>query len=278
LVPSFLDHLISIRILIQTDNNRMTSTEGVPRCPFKVKSLFVFQAENEAEMDLTVGDLITVVKIEDEGWWEGTKSNGNRGLFPSNYVEIIDEKDLKKPPPKPAGLKLNINTSAAQSAQIAPKPTPSPRASPRAAAGGPGGAQSKFTPVVSSHNDNTAIANYGRAAAMTTYKPKHATGNLGLGEAKDQTNGTIYKAQSSVAGQAVRSGKSTTKFGPWAYNMAIITAYCDVLFGILAIIWRLVDSKNHTATVGYVGGYTLAVGVVSGLGEWHIIQLQLSPD
>lgn len=36
------------------------------------------------------GDLITILAQEDEGWWEG-ELNGKKGVFPSNFVEIIEE-------------------------------------------------------------------------------------------------------------------------------------------------------------------------------------------
>jgi hypothetical protein len=45
-----------------------------PAVPFKVKVLYDFKAENEAEMSISTGDIITVVATDDEGWWEGENS------------------------------------------------------------------------------------------------------------------------------------------------------------------------------------------------------------
>ena len=45
-------------------------------------------AEGEDEVTFDPDDIIEDVEEVDEGWWMGTV-NGKRGLFPSNYVELI---------------------------------------------------------------------------------------------------------------------------------------------------------------------------------------------
>jgi len=37
---------------------------------------------------MQAGDIITIINKENEGWWEGT-NKGKKGLFPSNYVEMV---------------------------------------------------------------------------------------------------------------------------------------------------------------------------------------------
>lgn len=49
-----------------------------------------YQAAGEDEVTFDPGDILEDVEMVDEGWWIGTV-NGSRGLFPSNYVEIIEE-------------------------------------------------------------------------------------------------------------------------------------------------------------------------------------------
>eukprot|EP00058_Branchiostoma_floridae_P004305 XP_002589793.1 hypothetical protein BRAFLDRAFT_125895 [Branchiostoma floridae] len=44
------------------------------------------------ELRLEVGDVIEILKQEEEGWWEGSL-NGKSGVFPSNFVEVIKEED-----------------------------------------------------------------------------------------------------------------------------------------------------------------------------------------
>ena len=46
------------------------------------------------ELKLKVGDIVKNISIQDwegdwEGYWEG-EVNGKRGIFPANYVEIIN--------------------------------------------------------------------------------------------------------------------------------------------------------------------------------------------
>jgi len=66
-----------------------------------VRAKHEFWAENDAELSLAVGDIITVLNRDDEGWWEGEGKNGQRGLFPSNYVDIIESAPASRAPPGP---------------------------------------------------------------------------------------------------------------------------------------------------------------------------------
>lgn len=50
-----------------------------------VRANFNFKAENENELSLNKGEIIQVIKYIDEGWWFGI-CNGEKGMFPSNYV------------------------------------------------------------------------------------------------------------------------------------------------------------------------------------------------
>ncbi|XP_078511477.1 zinc finger protein RFP-like isoform X2 [Lissotriton helveticus] len=52
------------------------------------KALYDYEAANEDEISLSVGDIITQMTAVDEGWWYG-KCNETFGMFPSNYVELL---------------------------------------------------------------------------------------------------------------------------------------------------------------------------------------------
>lgn len=54
----------------------------VERC----RALYDFTAEDNTELPLRKGDVITIIK-KGQDWWEG-ECNGRRGLFPGNYVEM----------------------------------------------------------------------------------------------------------------------------------------------------------------------------------------------
>ena len=47
-------------------------------------------AEGEDEITFDPGDIITEIEELDEGWWRGRAVNGAYGMFPANYVELID--------------------------------------------------------------------------------------------------------------------------------------------------------------------------------------------
>uniref|UniRef100_UPI00358FC1E1 rho guanine nucleotide exchange factor 7-like isoform X1 n=1 Tax=Myxine glutinosa TaxID=7769 RepID=UPI00358FC1E1 len=50
-----------------------------------VRARFDFARTNEDELSFAKGDMITVTRVEEGGWWEGTL-HGRTGWFPSNYV------------------------------------------------------------------------------------------------------------------------------------------------------------------------------------------------
>uniref|UniRef100_A0A673AQV8 Osteoclast-stimulating factor 1 n=1 Tax=Sphaeramia orbicularis TaxID=375764 RepID=A0A673AQV8_9TELE len=53
-----------------------------------VKARFPFQQTNEDELSFSKGDIISVSRQEEGGWWEGS-FNGKTGWFPSNYVREL---------------------------------------------------------------------------------------------------------------------------------------------------------------------------------------------
>ncbi|XP_021948579.1 rho guanine nucleotide exchange factor 7 isoform X2 [Folsomia candida] len=57
--------------------------------PILVKATHAYAPVNNDELRLEKGEILTVTRKEDGGWWEGTLSNGKTGWFPSNYVENI---------------------------------------------------------------------------------------------------------------------------------------------------------------------------------------------
>lgn len=61
------------------------SSQPPPPPSEAVVALYDFEAVNAEELNIRQGDIITVTKKDDSGWWEGTL-NGQSGIFPSNYV------------------------------------------------------------------------------------------------------------------------------------------------------------------------------------------------
>jgi hypothetical protein len=59
-----------------------------------------YEKAEDNEIDLIEGEYVTEIDQVDESWWAGVNSKGEQGLFPSNYVELVEDED--QPPPQPA--------------------------------------------------------------------------------------------------------------------------------------------------------------------------------
>jgi len=57
-------------------------------------ALYDYQAADDTEISFDPGQVVTHIDKIDPGWWQGLSPAGVYGLFPSNYVELIDPKDL----------------------------------------------------------------------------------------------------------------------------------------------------------------------------------------
>lgn len=70
--------------------NEPTSPPPPPAKPSpSAKALFDFEAESPAELELKEGEMVTLLKQIDSNWFEG-EINGRTGVFPTNYVEVIN--------------------------------------------------------------------------------------------------------------------------------------------------------------------------------------------
>ena len=57
---------------------------------FSVKVQYRYESQLTDELDLMVGDVVSVLddKLEDDGWWFG-ELRGRVGVFPNNFVEVL---------------------------------------------------------------------------------------------------------------------------------------------------------------------------------------------
>jgi hypothetical protein len=49
-----------------------------------------YTKDEENELELTEGERIINIEMVDDDWWIGENSKGEKGLFPSNYVELVE--------------------------------------------------------------------------------------------------------------------------------------------------------------------------------------------
>ncbi|KAH8676185.1 hypothetical protein BX600DRAFT_196461 [Xylariales sp. PMI_506] len=85
-----------------------------------------YEKAEDNEIELREGEYVTNIEMVDDDWWMGTNAGGETGLFPSNYVELVDD-DASKP--------------AAAAVPPPPPPVvaePEPEPEPQHAAGGAG--------------------------------------------------------------------------------------------------------------------------------------------
>lgn len=67
-----------------------------------------YEKAEDNEIELREGEYVENIEMVDEDWWMGQNSQGETGLFPSNYVEIVEDDDAAAggaaapPPPAPA--------------------------------------------------------------------------------------------------------------------------------------------------------------------------------
>lgn len=86
-----------------------------------------YEKAEDNELELREGEYVTNIDMVDEDWWMGTNSQGETGLFPSNYVELVDDGPVNEghaaapPSPPPAAAAVPAQ-QAAPAAQPAPVP------------------------------------------------------------------------------------------------------------------------------------------------------------
>ncbi|XP_034534339.1 drebrin-like a [Notolabrus celidotus] len=66
------------------ENNVQTGGEDI-----RARALYDYQAVDDTEITFDPDDIITGIDMVDEGWWRGFGPDGNYGMFPANYVELL---------------------------------------------------------------------------------------------------------------------------------------------------------------------------------------------
>ncbi|WPH00124.1 Hypothetical protein R9X50_00294700 [Acrodontium crateriforme] len=77
-----------------------------------------YEKAEDNELALAEGERVTNIDMVDEDWWMGQNERGETGLFPSNYVELVED---------------DAPAAASSSAAVPPSPAPAPAAAPAAA-------------------------------------------------------------------------------------------------------------------------------------------------
>ncbi|XP_029165021.1 dynamin-binding protein-like [Nylanderia fulva] len=56
----------------------------------KAKVKTTLKAQLDEELDLTAGEIVTVIEILDDGWCHGVTEDGRKGIFPEGFISYID--------------------------------------------------------------------------------------------------------------------------------------------------------------------------------------------
>ena len=53
------------------------------------RAMYMYQAQIPEELSFAKGDILAVLRLQDDGWWEAevVGKNGRPGLVPSNYLQ-----------------------------------------------------------------------------------------------------------------------------------------------------------------------------------------------
>ncbi|KAI8063410.1 SH3 domain-containing protein [Gilbertella persicaria] len=105
---------------IKMDSTTPASSVKALSC-LKAMVIHDYKPENQDEIQLMRGEYVTVIdKMENDGWWKGTSENGATGIFPSNFVQVVDDEKPTRPVrARPATVKTETNDSMAK-----PPPVP----------------------------------------------------------------------------------------------------------------------------------------------------------
>ncbi|KAI5862582.1 hypothetical protein GGS23DRAFT_83140 [Durotheca rogersii] len=82
-----------------------------------------YEKAEDNELELREGEYVTDIEMVDEDWWMGTNARGETGLFPSNYVELVED-EAEQAAPTPAAS----HTAAVPPSAPAAEPVPEPAA------------------------------------------------------------------------------------------------------------------------------------------------------
>lgn len=152
-----------------------------------------YEKAEDNELELREGEYVINIEMVDEDWWMGTNARGESGLFPSNYVELVEDED-DIPPPVPAA------EPARAAAQQAPAAAPAPAVAAEAAAG----------PTATALYDYEAAEDNGAFSQIAN--PRHCRQCTLISAFADNSFGS-YQSLASRKARKSRTWSSPTRIG-----------------------------------------------------------------
>uniref|UniRef100_A0AAG5CR36 SH3 domain-containing protein n=1 Tax=Anopheles atroparvus TaxID=41427 RepID=A0AAG5CR36_ANOAO len=78
-----------VRVMETPDKSQVILRDKSATLNRRCKVIYSYQENKADELTLAVGDVVEFFEEVEEGWWRG-KLNGRVGVFPSNFVEMIE--------------------------------------------------------------------------------------------------------------------------------------------------------------------------------------------
>ncbi|XP_017477291.1 PREDICTED: serine-rich adhesin for platelets isoform X2 [Rhagoletis zephyria] len=107
-----------------TSTNNTSVDDVAPSLPPKPQREYCrveypYTPQNDDELELKVGEIITIISMElpDKGWWKG-ELHGKVGVFPDNFVKLLDVTSLSDSQPSQRTAKASNATAAAPTSTI----------------------------------------------------------------------------------------------------------------------------------------------------------------
>lgn len=63
----------------------------------KVEALSDFKGEQDGDLSFKKGEILTVIKTSEDGWWEAENAAGKKGVVPKTYLKILEEGEESSP-------------------------------------------------------------------------------------------------------------------------------------------------------------------------------------
>ena len=91
---------------------------SLPPLPFKVKTVVSWAGEEPGDLGFMEKELVDVYSIVDESWWSGKlRRNGAEGIFPKDYVQILDQGNFARTNAVP-GARASAGAGASSSSLV----------------------------------------------------------------------------------------------------------------------------------------------------------------
>ncbi|ODQ67570.1 hypothetical protein NADFUDRAFT_82014 [Nadsonia fulvescens var. elongata DSM 6958] len=108
------------QVIESDESDTETRTEIVLSNAARALVQYDYDPQEDNEITLVEGDVITEIEFVDSDWWLGKNSKGDHGLFPANYVELSEGDEDHSPEPE--------GEIIAQPEEAIPETTPGPSA------------------------------------------------------------------------------------------------------------------------------------------------------